>query len=420
MMQLNQTLERNKRLWFRSLGLAILFLFFVNTAQAGSLLATWDANTEDDLAGYKVYYGTESGNYTHIQDVGNQTSYLAENLKDGSTYHFAVSAYDLSGNESELSGEVSTVVALPSLAIHQNSNGIELTWSQVSGATQYNVYRSSEPYTLPTSPVETVVDPIYLDTNHTPNIVQQTYYTVRAVDGSGAPVYTFNPVAAFDVRLQRGLNLVSLPVAPSVTDVTSVMGENLAGGSNANVSDQVWFWKPQTQEYKVVWLAENTGTAVDGSWIDAASGSKSLREIESTEAFWVYVREEHRDTTITLTGQVPLQSETELSLTPGLNFVGSVYPVNVSLDSTELYIDQVVAGGNNSNVADLIMDWEGDQYDVAWLADGTGTSFDGKWMNESGSGLSTMQFQPGKGYIIWIKENQSNQTWTFPRPNVTE
>ncbi|MDR4506602.1 MAG: Ig-like domain-containing protein [Candidatus Scalindua sp.] len=74
------------------------------SAQADMLL--WDPNSEDDLAGYKVHYGTSSGNYNSHEDVGNQTSYTLTGLGDGNDYYLAVTAYDFSGNESTYSNEV--------------------------------------------------------------------------------------------------------------------------------------------------------------------------------------------------------------------------------------------------------------------------------------------------------------------------
>ncbi len=71
---------------------------------------TWDANTESDLSGYKVYYGTSSGNYFDVIDVGNTTSFLINGLLIETTYFFAVTAFDFSGNESEFSDEVSFTI----------------------------------------------------------------------------------------------------------------------------------------------------------------------------------------------------------------------------------------------------------------------------------------------------------------------
>ncbi|UCH81748.1 MAG: fibronectin type III domain-containing protein [Nitrospiraceae bacterium] len=59
----------------------------------------------DDLAGYIVYYGQESGSYTDTVDIGNYTSAFISNLTSG-TWCFSVTAYDYAGNESDVSEEV--------------------------------------------------------------------------------------------------------------------------------------------------------------------------------------------------------------------------------------------------------------------------------------------------------------------------
>lgn len=81
---------------------------------AGKAILSWDANTEADLAGYKVYQGTVSGVYGPPTDVGKTATPLAPthtfpSLADG-TYFFAVTAYDTSGNESGFSLEVSKAI----------------------------------------------------------------------------------------------------------------------------------------------------------------------------------------------------------------------------------------------------------------------------------------------------------------------
>jgi len=60
----------------------------------------------NDLAGYKIYYGTSPGNYTVSIDVGNVATYTVTHLLSGATYYFTVIAYDTSGNASEHSSEV--------------------------------------------------------------------------------------------------------------------------------------------------------------------------------------------------------------------------------------------------------------------------------------------------------------------------
>jgi hypothetical protein len=80
----------------------------VNAPATSSVTLTWNANTESDLAGYKIYRATTSGGYgTPITTLqGNVTTFIASGLQLRTTYYFVVTAYDSAGNESPLSNEV--------------------------------------------------------------------------------------------------------------------------------------------------------------------------------------------------------------------------------------------------------------------------------------------------------------------------
>jgi len=79
----------------------------VTTSTAMSTTLTWAANTESDLAGYKIYSGTQSGVYGTPISVGKVTSHVLTNLMNGTTYFFTITAYDTAGNESLYSPELS-------------------------------------------------------------------------------------------------------------------------------------------------------------------------------------------------------------------------------------------------------------------------------------------------------------------------
>jgi hypothetical protein len=81
----------------------------LNPQASSSVTLTWNANTESDLAGYKVYRATASGAYgAPIAAIpGNTTSYTVTGLQFNTTYYFVVTAYDIAGNESAYSNEVS-------------------------------------------------------------------------------------------------------------------------------------------------------------------------------------------------------------------------------------------------------------------------------------------------------------------------
>jgi hypothetical protein len=67
---------------------------------------SWNANTESDLAGYKVYVGRASRIYDSEINVGNVTSYDLTITESGQVF-LAIKAYDSSGNLSEYSTELS-------------------------------------------------------------------------------------------------------------------------------------------------------------------------------------------------------------------------------------------------------------------------------------------------------------------------
>ncbi len=111
-----------------------LFLFFnASIVFAGDAVLSWDANTEADLAGYKVYHGTASGDYGIPIDIGNQTTYTVSGLDLGEHY-FAVSAYDTSGNESGVSTEVSKIFSTTSGTLPgETSLGDTMQFTAASG-----------------------------------------------------------------------------------------------------------------------------------------------------------------------------------------------------------------------------------------------------------------------------------------------
>ena len=79
----------------------------VRHADAASITLAWDPNSEPDIAGYKLYYGTAKGVYEFAIDLGNQATYTIPGFLERGDYYFAVTAYNVYGLESSFSDEVS-------------------------------------------------------------------------------------------------------------------------------------------------------------------------------------------------------------------------------------------------------------------------------------------------------------------------
>jgi hypothetical protein len=87
------------------------FTITVSAAVTGSISLAWNPPTENtdntpisDLAGYKIYYGTQPGNYPNVVTINNPgvSSYVIENLSPG-TYYVVATAINAAGIESDYS-----------------------------------------------------------------------------------------------------------------------------------------------------------------------------------------------------------------------------------------------------------------------------------------------------------------------------
>ncbi len=73
---------------------------------------TVDGQTLQNLAGYRIHYGTNQNAMVNSIEVPSAgvNSYTVQNLKAGTTYYFAVRAITSNGDESELSNVISRVI----------------------------------------------------------------------------------------------------------------------------------------------------------------------------------------------------------------------------------------------------------------------------------------------------------------------
>jgi hypothetical protein len=87
---------------------AICILLLPRDTVAGTETVAFRWNpSASPVAGYKFCYGRFSRNYDYVVDVGKSTSCSISGLVKGTTYYFAVKAYDYKGFQSKFSKEIS-------------------------------------------------------------------------------------------------------------------------------------------------------------------------------------------------------------------------------------------------------------------------------------------------------------------------
>jgi len=92
-------------------------MFFLTTfcssiLDAATVEVSYNPNSESNMAGYRIYYGTTSRIYDHVIDVGLTTSYDVMGLQEGTTYYLAVTAYNTGNSESDYSPEVTVTIPI--------------------------------------------------------------------------------------------------------------------------------------------------------------------------------------------------------------------------------------------------------------------------------------------------------------------
>jgi hypothetical protein len=85
--------------------IAVGLLITFSLVFSAEIRLDWSANSEPDIAGYRLYYGRVSGIYDASINVGNATSYIL--ILPERKYFIALTAHNSTGNESDFSNEVS-------------------------------------------------------------------------------------------------------------------------------------------------------------------------------------------------------------------------------------------------------------------------------------------------------------------------
>ncbi|PLX26623.1 hypothetical protein C0583_06330 [Candidatus Parcubacteria bacterium] len=162
-----------------------------SSSDGGAVHLSW--TPVSGAAGYKVYWGTRSGDYDSYVEIPGNTEYTAEKLENGKTYYFNVTSYTSDNSESSFFGEKYIIPkdeSAPDVVTGFEisdvvSSYIKLSWNELADADRYEVS-----YGLFEGPPFGAV----LDAESYTSIVIQDlnpdttyYFGVRALDESDNP-----------------------------------------------------------------------------------------------------------------------------------------------------------------------------------------------------------------------------------------
>ncbi|MFC2059965.1 hypothetical protein ACFLTZ_02575 [Chloroflexota bacterium] len=159
----------------------------------------WSDNSEPDFAGYNIYRGLSSGNYTQIESLWASSSYTDTGLTNGVTYYYVVTAVDLASNESGNSDEDSTTPFNPPITLIDDDfegtpwdaswDGNETTDWQVSyagggyGGSTYSAHHANG---------DTYLTSDDLDASAADNITVSFWFNMKRLNAGPIYVQTYN------------------------------------------------------------------------------------------------------------------------------------------------------------------------------------------------------------------------------------
>jgi len=278
---------------FFKISILIVFITqFTQFAYASGVIISWVENSVSDVAGYKVYYGTASHNYTSDVNAGTSTSVAIDGLTPGVTYYFAVTAYDNSGNQSAYSQEVQATIPNPpviscsatsltnSCALGNNASSQTMqVWNSGAGTLNYNVSTNQSWITCTQSSGSStgVSNKNTLTFNYsTSNLALGIYTATITISASGATNTSQKILVNLTVNTAANATSpasnVTSPSAPTISEnaPSSINTTCLKGSNASSQSFAVWNSGGGTLSYTVSgnasWLSltPSGGTSTGG------------------------------------------------------------------------------------------------------------------------------------------------------------
>jgi hypothetical protein len=302
----------------------VLALFSLTPSAYGlDVTLAWDANTEPDLAGYKLYYKTDAAGppYTGTGategdspiDVFDVTQFTVHGLANGVTYYFVVTAYDSENNESGYSNEVSTSET-ETISITSPENGFVVN---ASNYTAYPIGGTAEA----SATVEIFANATSLGT------------TTALANGSWTLTADFTPCTEGSVSLTAESNGTTSNAITGTYDRTALNAPNVSGTTPTNDTTPTWSWTSEgggTGSYRYKLDDSNLNAGATQTTATSYTPSSALSEGSHT----LYVQERDGAENWSASGSFTIAVDTTAPAAPVITTDGGNGPGNDYTTST--------------------------------------------------------------------------------------
>ena len=257
-----------------------------NAHAAASVKLAWNPGGSPGIAGYRVYYGTSSGSYPQIFNVGNTTTVTVAGLIPGLTYYFVVTDYNTVGLESLPSNQVS----FTSSASGSPANGIgtgqaNLVWENTTTG-EHSLWTlnngvPSSILNLPTIPIQWHIAAAadFLGTGQVGLVWENTSTGEHSiwVMQNGLPSSSINlPTIATEWRIAAAADFLGTGQAGLVWENTST-GEHSIWIMNNGVLSSTISLPTIPTEWHIAAAADFLGTGqADLVWENTSTGEHSI------------------------------------------------------------------------------------------------------------------------------------------------
>lgn len=211
------------------------------------------------------------------------------------------------------------------------------------------------------------------------------------------------------------LQVASTPVQATNDNIDTVIGAQLIGSDQPDISDKILMFNPTNQAYETYFIGGGTGdTNFDGKWFTETFTPATDALIPPGRGFWIISNQAFTQTVV-LAGDVVNMGAMTNHIYTGLQLISYPYSKPILINDTKFANGGY--GNDSADNADNILLWDvtAQAYVRYFLGGLSGDpDFDGKWFTEYFVPATNVYLNPGHGF--WYRHAGGGFDWIEPKP----